>query len=329
MSERAVLLRLLASIGALALGALAVVIVARLAHETPGPASSATTPSAPATPSTAQTSTSTLPSPATGAAFPASPPGAVVFSRESGNDVIALGVVPRNRLLLQTSVLSGQGIGVPGLDVSFRVGSKQAAARPCGDGCYRATIASPRTPKVVEVHVSGTKPTPVTWRVQLPKRWPPPDASQIVARATRALRSLRTLTIDDSLSSGLGRTIYTHWTVASPDRLTYRIENGPSAVIIGSSRWDKVPGQNWVKSQQTPIHQVTPFWVSWTDAHVLDETPTAWHVTFFDPKTPGWYELTIAKSSLRPMSMRMEAASHFMTQRYSGFNAPVRIAPPP
>jgi len=162
----------------------------------------------------------------------------------------------------------------------------------------------------------------------MPKRWPPPDASQIVARTSRALRSLRTLTIDDSLSSGLGKTLYTHWTIAAPDRLTYQIQNGSSAVIIGSSRWDKVPGQKWIKSQQTPIHQVTPFWVSWTDAHVLDETPAAWRVTFFDPKTPGWYQVTIAKSSLRPVSMRMQAAAHFMTEHYSRFNAPLKITPP-
>ena len=323
MSERSVVLRLLASIGALALGAVAVAVVAALAHNTPGPVSSATVPSAPAAPATTRTTSTTQ-----RATFPAPPKGAVVFSRQAGNDVLALGVVPGERLLLQASVLNGEGHGASGLGVSFGVGSKRATATPCGDGCYRAAIASPGTPKVVEVRVKGTQAKPVAWHVRLPTRWPPPDASRIVARATRALRSLRTLTIDDSLSSGIGKTLYTHWRVVAPNRLTYQIRNGPAAVIVGSSRWDKVPGQRWVKSQQTPIHQVTPFWVTWTSAHVLDETPASWHVTFFDPKTPGWYELTIAKSSLRPIAMRMQAAAHFMTQKYSGFNAPVKISPP-
>lgn len=330
MSERAVLLRLLASIGALALGAVAVVLVARLAHETPGPAASATVPSAPAAPATTTQTTSTTPgSPASGSAFPAPPPGAVVFARQSANDVLALGVVPGKRLLLQTSVLNGQGKGFPGLGVSFRVGAKQATAQPCGDGCYRATIVSPGAPKAVEVRVSGTTRRPVAWRVPMPARWPPPDASHIVSRTSRALRSLRTLTIDDSLASGVGKTLYTHWRIAAPDRLTYQIKGGSAAVIIGDTRWDKAsPGQKWIKSPQTPIHQVTPFWVSSTNAHVLDETPTTWRVTFFDPKTPGWYELQIAKSSLRPVSMRMQAAAHFMTEHYSRFNSPLKITPP-
>ena len=328
MSERSVLLRLLSSVGALALGAGAVAVVAVLAHNTPGPASSATIPSAPAAPSSTQTTLTNPEPPATGAAFPGPPPGGVVFARQSGDNILALGVVPGKRLLLQTSVLNGQGRGFTGLGVSFRVGSKHATATPCGDGCYLATIASPSAPKAVGVRVSGMKPTPVTWRVAMPKRWPPPDASQLVARAAHAIRSLRTLTVDDSLASGLGKTLYTHWMMAAPNRLTYQIANGPSAVIIGKNRWDKVPGQKWVKSPQAPIHPLNPFWVSWTNAHVLNETPTSWHVTFFDPKTPGWYELTVAKSSLRPLTMRMQAAAHFMTQHYSRFNAPVKITPP-
>ena len=169
----------------------------------------------------------------------------------------------------------------------------------------------------------------MAWRVPLPKPWPPRDASAIVARATKTFRGLKTLTTDDALSSGLGRTLHTRWVTAAPNRLTYQVKGGPSAVIIGNSRWDKLaPGEQWVKSPQTPIHQVTQFWVTWKNAHVIGSTPKTWRITFFDPKTPGWYEIDVARDTRRTLGMRMQAAAHFMSQTYKNFNAPVHIAPP-
>ena len=292
--------------------------MAVLAHRTPGPESTAG-----AAPSqAAEPATTTRPSEP---AFPAPPKGAVVFGRPAGNDVLALGVVPGKPLRLQASILGGQGQGVEGLDVSFGVGGRTLTGKPCGPGCYRATTK--QVPKAVEVRVVGKKP--ITWNVPLPKPWPPRDASSIVARATKTFRKLKTLTTDDSLSSGLGRTLHTRWVVAAPNRLTYQVAGGPAAVIIGNTRWDKVaPSEPWVKSAQTPIKQPTPFWVSWQDAHVIGETPKAWRITFFDPKTPGWYTISVAKDTRRTLDLRMQAAAHFMRQTYSNFNAPVSIAPP-
>jgi hypothetical protein len=322
MPDGAVWVRLVASIGALALGVAAVAIVAVLAHRTPGPAGATNAPvSASPEEPTATTPQTSEP------AFPAPPEGAVVFSRTAGNQVIALGVVPGKRLLLQASVLGGQGEGVEGLDVSFGLGRRTLQGDPCGPGCYRTQAPSSKVPEAIDLRVSGKKP--VTWSVPLPKPWPPRDASAIVARATKTFRQLKTLTTDDSLSSGLGRTLHTRWVVAAPNRLTYQVRGGPSAVIIGNTRWDKVaPGEPWVKSVQTPIHQPTQFWVSWQNAHVIDETPKVWRITFFDPKTPGWYEIRVAKDTRRTLHMRMQAAAHFMRQTYRNFNAPVQIAPP-
>ena len=300
-------------------------IVATLAHRTPGPASATNAPTAPA--AAGETTTETTATTPSGPAFPAPPAGAVVFSRQAGDNVIALGVVPGKRLGLQASVLGSQGQGVNGLDVSFGVGSHRVDATPCGPGCYRATAPAGKTPKAIEVRVGGKTPSP--WIVQLPKQWPPPDGTSVVRRATRTFLGLETLTTDDLLSSGIGRTLHTHWTLAAPNKLKYQIVNGPAAVIIGDTRWDKTaPGEKWIKSAQTPIHQPVPFWVTWRNAHIVGETPSSYHVTFFDPKTPGWYDVVIAKSSLRTLSMRMQAAAHFMRQHYGNFNAPAHIAPP-
>jgi len=310
-------LRLLAALGALALGATAVVIVGVLAHRTPGPAAATNTP-APSTTSSDETEKT---------GFPAPPEGAVVFSRPDGSDVLALAVVPGRDLGLQASVVDGQGKGVDGLNVSFRVGSQAADGEQCGAGCYRATVSSPAAPRLVEVRVARDEKT-TTWRVPMPRQWPPRDASALIERATRTFRGLRTVAVRDWLASGPGHALFSRWTLAAPDRLTYRIENGPAAVIIGNHRWDKVPGGKWEKSPQTPIHQPTPFWVSWTDARVLASTKSAWRVSFFDPKTPGWYELRIAKRSLRTLELRMHATAHFMREVYSQFNEPLKITPP-
>jgi len=317
MSETAVWLRLTAALGALALGVAAVTIVVVLAHRTPGPTSTSIS----GTPIARDVRQSDA------AAFPAPPPGAVTFSRPDGHDVLALAVVPGKKLKLQASVLGGQGEGVDGLDVSFRVDARKAAGVPCGPGCYGASVGSRARPKVVEVDVRRDGGT-TRWRMPMPRVWPPPDASPIVARAAREFRSLHSVAVRDWLASGPGQSLFTRWTLVAPNRLAYQVKNGSSAVIIGNRRWDKLPGGKWEESEQTPIRQPTPFWQSWTDAHLLDETKSTWHVSFFDPKTPGWYELLIDKDTTRVLELRMHATAHFMREVYSRFNAPVTIRPP-
>ena len=320
MSETTASLRFLASVAALALGVVAAVIVIVLGHRTPGPVGSGAAP--------ARTPASSAPATQPGkAAFPAPPQGAVVFSRPDGSDVLALGVVPGRKLGLQASVLSGEGQGVGGLRVSFRVGAKTAAAEPCGAGCYRATASVAGAPKSVDVVVERTAGT-TRWHVTMPRPWPPPDASKIVAEATRTFKSLRTFEIQDRLASDARHVVVTRWTIVGPNSLSYQIKDGPAGVIIGSRRWDKVPGADWQVSAQTPIHQPTPFWQSWQDAHVLASTKDDWCVSFFDPKTPAWYELVIAKDTMRPLDMHMNATAHFMHDVYGKFNAPLRVAPP-
>ena len=122
----------------------------------------------------------------------------------------------------------------------------------------------------------------------------------------------------DWLASGPGKPLFTRWTLVAPTGSTYQIKNGPAAVIIGDRRWDKLPGGKWEESEQTPIHQPTPFWVSWTDARVSRRArrrPGA--SSFFDPKTPGWYELKIARSRCTSLELRMHATAHFMREVYS------------
>jgi hypothetical protein len=318
MSETAVWPRLLAAIGALALGAVAVVIVVVLGHRTPGPAAASSAPEPPvAEPSGTNA----------GGAFPAPPPGTVVFGRRDGSDILALAVLPVRRPVLQASVVDQQGQGVNGLRVSFRLGSDVVVGAPCGAGCYRAVAPSAGAPKSVVVEVARDNAT-TTWPVTMPRPWPPPDAASIVAEATRTYKSLRSLVIHDRLASDETHAVETRWKIVAPDKLAYKIVNGPAAVVVGDRRWDKVPGGTWQQSNQTPIEQPTPFWSSWNDAHVLSQTKDHWRVSFYAPTTPGWFELVIQKRSMRPLDMRMAATAHFMHQVFSSFNEPLRVRPP-
>jgi hypothetical protein len=301
-----------AAIGAVAFGAAAVAIVAVLAHRTPGPIASAA-PRAPSAPPEK--------------VFPAPPENAVVFSRRDGTDVLALAVVPGRQLGLQASVVGGQGEGVDGLGVSFRLGSHVSTASTCGAGCYEATVPSRTPPRAVEVDVRRRDRT-TSWLVRMPRPWPPRGASALVARTTSTFRKVRSFVVRDWLTSGSVPVLFTRWTIVAPDKLSYQVKGGPQAVIIGNRRWDKLPGQRWEQSEQTPIHQPAPFWSSWTDAHVLESTKASWRVSLFDPKTRAWYELLIAKRSLLPQQVWMHTTAHFMREVYGRYNAPLQVTRP-
>jgi hypothetical protein len=289
------------------------------------PASGATATAAPAAIS--------APAPATSSPrFPAPPDGAVVYSRQLGGNGLALGVVPhRGSVLAQASVVSGQGRGVSGLAVTFDVQGATKKATACGAGCYRATLATKGRPQTVGVVVRGGPSA--HWRVALPATWPAPDATALLARAGAVWRSLRSLTLSESLASGTGHVALSTWRIQAPDRIAYQVKGGWAGIVVGDTRWDKGPGaKRWVSSAQTPLTQPRPGWVRVTDAHVLGSTTVrgrpAWRVSFFDPGTPGWFTVLVDKTSLRTYQVRMTATAHFMRDDYSAFNSTPVILPP-
>jgi len=265
------------------------------------------------------------------AGFPAPPQRAVVYSRQFGRNALALAVAPRSgEVVVQASVVGPEGEGVSGLDVTFGNAGQTASGRSCGDGCYRAVLPAQTPPRAVDVLVEG--PASTRWAVPLPAQWPPRDAAPIVGATGRAWRSLRSLAFDETLGSGV-RVVASSWTVAAPDRLTYRIARGASAVVVGKRRWDKdQPGQPWKESSQQPLRQPIPPWVRATDAYVVGRTTAngrpAVVVTFFDPNIPAWFRLVVDRATHRTVDLRMVATSHFMRDRLHSFNAAPPIRPP-
>jgi hypothetical protein len=316
------LTRVGASVAALAAGVAAVALVAELLSRTPGPAPAAALPAAAAPAATHGP-----------ARFPAPPPGAAVFARADGSNVLALAVRPKGRsLLFQASVLGPRGTGVGGLGVSFAFQRSTAAATPCGAGCYRAVLPVSGRPQAVLVTVRGG-PASTRWRLVLPGSWPPADGTALMARAGRVWRSLRSLTYREHLASDPSHAVTSVWRAAAPDRVAYDIKGGYSSVVIGGRRWDRAPGGRWVESSQSsPIRQPVPFWASVADARVLGSERLrgheVWRVSFFDPKTPGWFEAAVDKRTLHTLELSMFATAHFMHDVYGGFDEPAGIRPP-
>ena len=323
-------LRLLAALLALGAGAAAVVVGVLVIRGLPAVASTTTATAF----STGAAVTTAVPRPSAPAGYPTPPANAVVFGAQAGHNVLGLSVIPgTGRSALQASVVGQEGKGVKGLSVHFDVagasGEKStAAATPCGAGCYHATVAIAK-PRTVGVRIGSGHAVDFA----LPTAWPAPSATAIVRRATTTWRKLDSVLIHDSL--GDGRIVLnTEWKIVAPDRLEYHIQGGGGdAVIIGSRRWDKPRGTtSWLASPQVPLHQPVPFWQTATNAHVLGTVMSggrpAWKVSFFDPKTPGWFTIVVDKATLRTTEMWMTAPAHFMHEVYGAFNTPISITPP-
>ena len=316
--------RFVASLVALAAGAVSVVVVVLLLRTVPGPTGTSTTSSAPAASvkpalEGGRIATPDYPN------FPSPPPGAIVLSTEAGNRALALAVMPG---LVRVSVLSAAGSGTAGLKVSLRFGSGYLlAADPCGPGCYQSQVeGTPDSP--VSVIVDGK-----AYAFDLPKL-SAPDASAIVAHAASTWNGLHTLVWHERLASDPTTVLRTVYRAVAPDELAYTIAGASAAVIIGGTRWDRsAPNAPWHASpQDPPVRQPQPFWDQAFDARVLgtgrvDGHPV-WHVSFFDPGTPSWFKASIDQKTYRTLELDMTAASHFMHDVYGPFDASMRLQVP-
>jgi hypothetical protein len=140
---------------------------------------------------------------------------------------------------------------------------------------------------------------------------------------TRRFRASTSIVFDESLSAGTGPGIQTRFTVVAPNRLRYQIRNGGAAVVIGARRWDKAArGEPWVESPQSPLDVTKPLWSQPTNVHEV--APGV--LTFLDRSLPGWFRVELG--ARRPRVVHMDAAAHFMVERYVAFDAPVEVSPP-
>jgi hypothetical protein len=250
------------------------------------------------------------------------PRGGLVLARESGRLGVALSARPvaGRGVELTVTLLGPDGDGVSGRQVSVVAQGRRAVAAPCGAGCYAASL--PSAARRVVVLVAG-RPVPF----ELPERTLP--AAVLVRRVDSAIRRARSLVIDERLASSPTHAIRARFEIAAPNRLTYRIAGGAQAVVIGGRRWDHASArEQWVRSSQTPLRLPAPTWTAVRDARLVAADRRAFTVTFLDPTIPAWFTVRADRRTFRPAEVRMVAAGHFMRDRYSRYDVPIRIRPP-
>lgn len=272
------------------------------------------------------------------ASKPAPPPrDSLVLAREDRDLAVALAVrADPGGLLLQATLLAPDNTGRDGARVNFglRRGNVVTSilARTCGPGCYGAITPSIERPDSVVVRIAGAGRSSSEVVFPMPAQWPPPRAETLVRVAARRLVGLRSFVIRERLASNPENAIATRWEIVAPDRLSYSIRGGAAAVLVGARRWDRLPGQKWQFSSQSPLRLPASPWEEVRNARLLGTARLrgrpAWIVSFLDPRLPAWYTVAIDQATHRPLLERMTAASHFMTRRYESFNRPLRIEPP-
>jgi hypothetical protein len=252
-----------------------------------------------------------------------------VQAKQAGKLAVGLAATRRGgRNALVASVLAPTG-AQDGLTVSFRAGGETVAGKPCGSGCYRAVMGPSRTVTVV---VGRRPPHEATF--ELPTRLPVPSAAALVRRATAAFRRLHAVEYVERLSSGPGNGIVSTWTQVAPNRFEYRIRRGAAAVIVGAKRWDKTsPTGHWIRTTAQPIRVPEPIWAgAIANAHLLGTTRIGGRkvdvVSFFNSGIPAWFTIDVDAKTLRPVSLQMIAAAHFMHHDYTSFDPALRVVPP-
>lgn len=237
----------------------------------------------------------------------------VVQANESGDYAVALAWRPPGA---EVVVLGQDGNGVNGLDVRIA----GVGTRSCGAGCYGAFVRPART---VKVSVNGKATV-----FQQPAKLRPAD--RIVSRATSTFRALRSVDFIERLASSPRDKVVSDFTLERPDRLMYRIRDGADGIVIGTRRWDRANGGKWIPSEQTLTQEPEPIWSGhFTNAYLLKTTPRQYVVSFMKPVGPVWFTISLNRKTYLPRSLRMTATAHFMTHRYTRFNAPRKIFPPP
>ena len=234
------------------------------------------------------------------------PKDAVVAARELGSLALAVARAGDN---VTVTLVGPDGTGVDGRNVTV----DGAPTTPCGSGCYRASAVAGG----LSIGVDGTR---LAFELDPQAR----DAHALLQRVTRAYRRTRTAVFDEHLASSPKNSETTRFKVIAPDRLAYQTKNGPAGIVIGTRRWDRDrTGAPWVRSPQTRIDVMQPYWGTPTNVHLV--APGV--LTFLDRRIPAWFRVTLERD--RPKRVEMTAAAHFMVDRYVGLDGPLEISPPP
>ena len=131
------------------------------------------------------------------------------------------------------------------------------------------------------------------------------------------------------LESSPGHAVTTHFTVQAPDRLAFAVRGGASARIIGTTRWDRQPGRDWVRSEAPRSKVPDAFWAPGAEAvYVAGQDTRTTELTLVLPNGPTFFRLWVDRATQQVVRLRMITAAHFMSEREYDQNRAPPVVPP-
>lgn len=162
-------------------------------------------------------------------------PKAVMLAGRSRDVLIGLAARPGGPVDLLAITSDGKPIRSGSVRAS--VDGEPAKPASCGDNCFRLVepvlAGSPRD-VVVELRRPGRPRAVVT--IALPGRMPP-RADALLRAVNRAMGSLESVRIDQTLSSGTA-TVRARYAMRAPNRIRIDPSRGGTSILIGRARWD-------------------------------------------------------------------------------------------
>ncbi len=173
------------------------------------------------------------------------------------------------------------------------------------------------------------------------------EARALYQRGLQAMTSLHRVRFQQSMADGQRVGSLSHQAVndgadGQLPAFTYRVAGGLEAVVIGGYRWLREPGEGWVQQGGPPM--VPP--AAWGDEYAgatgfrlgrvedVDGEPCQL-LTFVVPETTvphqqaaAWYAWWVGTRTGQVRREAMISRSHYMTNAFSDFDAPLPITPP-
>ena len=228
---------------------------------------------------------------------------------------------------------TGDGTVVSASSFQARLGSgAELQPRSCGNGCFQLAAGGLQG-KPVRLALTVTRPgkPDATVDLTLPAKLPA-NGDALYRKVLTSMGALRSVHVAETLTSGLGNSVYTEYDLQAPDRIRFETSQGQRVVIVGVHRYDYENGK-WTASDFPETRSPSFIWQGASRARLLGDTtldgvPVQVLSLFLaHPDFPVWFRLYV-RGDGRVLEADMLGPSHFMVNSFSGFNEPVTIEPP-
>jgi hypothetical protein len=269
------------------------------------------------------------------------PQGQLSVAEELGPDIVAIEVVHAGSSALSAKIHVLTGLEQPtAVSIGLRHG---AITGRCGIGCYAAQVASGTATVTVDAEIQGS-----SYAATLPVAFTAGDdriAATLLARMDAGQERMQTATVHESIASSPAAVDVTNYQIEAPNRFAYALSRGgrllEDTIIIGTREWNRDTGQRqWhptsYGTQPFSASNYLDWWAGYDgDARVLDlKHTTSGSIADVASVTnvPGlglvWLRFRLDVTHPRLIRLRMITDDHFMSQAWSGFDAPAHIVAP-